>query len=183
MLIVMSGVSGSGKNTIINKLRQSHKELLFFKSATTRPRREGEENYYYFTEEEFAFRKGNREFFETEEVHGYYYGIMNRELEKIITDTEHDYIKDVDVHGNQRLRKYLKGKAKMLSIFLDAPDEVLHQRLLGRGESEERIKVRLSRAEMERSCKSDYDLVIENIDLDTTVETIEKAYAKAKKSK
>lgn len=183
MLIVLSGVSGSGKNTVINKLKENHKKLLFFKSATTRPRREGEENYYYFTEEEFSFRKGNREFFETEEVHGFHYGIMMRELEKIISDHKHDYIKDVDVHGNQRLRKFLKGKAKVLSIFLDAPDEILRQRLLGRGESEERVAVRLSRAGMERACKDDYDLVIDNIDLEATLKLIEEKYKEFKNAK
>ena len=60
----------------------------------------------------------------------------------------------------------------MLSIFLDAPDDVLAERLRGRGEEEERIKVRLSRAEEERSFKNDYDAVIENIDLEKTITKI-----------
>ena len=60
----------------------------------------------------------------------------------------------------------------MVSIFLDAPDEVLRERLLSRGESSERIDVRLSRGEFERSYKDRYDLVIENTDLTKTLDII-----------
>ena len=60
----------------------------------------------------------------------------------------------------------------MVSIFLDAPDDVLKQRLILRGESQEQIDKRLSRSELERSFKKYYDLVIENIDLEKTLNTI-----------
>lgn len=70
------------------------------------------------------------------------------------------------------VRKYLEGKVPMISIFLEVPDEELARRLLARGESEERIKVRLARRELERSYKKHFDLVIENIDLEKTVQEI-----------
>ena len=60
----------------------------------------------------------------------------------------------------------------MVTIFLDAPDDVLAERLRARGESPEKIALRLSRGGLERSYKDKYDLVIENIDLNTTLQII-----------
>lgn len=174
MLIIVSGVSGCGKNTIINKLMENNKRLKFFKSATTRPKREGETQHYFLTQKQFENKLSKGEFFESENVHGFMYGMLMKDIEKIISDDKHDYIRDVDVHGNQRLRKFFAGKTKVVSIFLDAPNKVLRERLLGRGESEERVKVRLARAKLERDCKKDYDLVINNIDLEKTISKLEK---------
>ena len=174
MLILLSGVSGVGKNTVIANLLERRKNLSFMLSGTTRTRRNSEKdaNYIYMTKEEFARREKNGDFFETQQVHGNMYGILKDSLLKASEDREKDYIKDIDVYGNKKVRGFLKGKAKVLSIFLDAPDDVLAERLRGRGEEEERIKVRLSRAEEERAHKKDYDAVIENIDLEKTIKTI-----------
>ena len=76
MLIIVSGVSGVGKNTIIKKLIERRDNLKYFKSATTRARREGENNYLYLSKDEFLKRKANNEFFETEDVHGDHYGTI-----------------------------------------------------------------------------------------------------------
>ncbi len=174
MLILLSGVSGVGKNTVIANLLERRKNLSFMLSGTTRTRRNSEKdaNYIYMTKEEFARREKNGDFFETQQVHGNMYGILKDSLLKASEDREKDYIKDIDVYGNKKVRGFLKGKAKVLSIFLDAPDDVLAERLRGRGEEEERIKARLSRAEEERAHKKDYDAVIENIDLEKTIKTI-----------
>lgn len=174
MLILLSGVSGVGKNTVIARLLKMRKNLCFMLSGTTRTRRNSEKdaNYIYMTKEEFARREKNGDFFETQQVHGNMYGILKDSLLKASEDREKDYIKDIDVYGNKKVRDFLKGKAKVLSIFLDAPDKILAERLRGRGEEEERIKVRLSRAEEERAHKKDYDAVIENIDLEKTIKTI-----------
>jgi len=174
MLIIVSGVSGVGKNTIIKKLIERRDNLKYFKSATTRARREGENNYLYLSKDEFLKRKANNEFFETEDVHGDHYGTLNKDLDMIISDSKNDYIKDIDVNGNAKIRKHFDGKAKAVSIFLEAPDEVLYNRLIDRGESIERAKIRLSRGGMERARKNDYDIVIENIDMNKTIEIIEK---------
>ena len=172
MLAIISGVSGAGKNTVIQRLLKEFDNIFYFKSATTRPRREGEDFYDYMTDAEFVAKKNAGEFFETECTHGFWYATQNKELEKIVQNPHNIYIKDIDVHGNKKLREHFKTKATVVSIFLDAPDDVLYQRLISRGESDERARVRLSRGKMEREHKHDYDLVIENLDLDKTVNTI-----------
>lgn len=172
MLVIMSGVSGVGKNTVIRRLMEEYSNMHFFASATTRPVREGEDIYVNMTEEQFLQAKERNEFFETVEVHGYHYGTFNKDLQKIVDEPQNIYIKDIDVNGNRTFRQYLKGKVKVLSIFLEAPDDVLFDRLVKRGESEERARIRISRSKMERQFKKDYDLIIENIDLEKTLTTI-----------
>lgn len=180
MIIIVSGVSGAGKNTIINKLIEKTPNMFFFKSATTRPRRPGETIYDFCTPEEFEEKRKNGEFFEVEESHGYFYATQNSELKKIIDNPQNIYIKDIEVHGNRKLREFFKGKVKAISIFLDVPDEILYQRLIERGESDERAKIRISRGTMERQYLADYDLVIQNYDMEKTVETIIKFINKNK---
>ncbi len=172
MVIIVSGVSGVGKNTVIQKLTEEFDNMYFFKSATTRPKREGETIYDFMSEEEFLRRKNNNEFLETEFTHGFWYATQFKELQKIIDNPQNIYIKDIEVHGNIKLREYFKGKVKACSIFLDAPDEVLYPRLIARGESDERAKIRLARGRMEREYKQHYDLVIENLDMEKTIQTI-----------
>ncbi len=177
MFIAISGASGSGKSTVMLNLMKKRNNLFMLQraSATTREKR-GEDStyqtYVYMTDEEFE--KGIKDdiFIEHENVHGNYYGTLKSAFELPIKNKENDYIKDIDVKGMLNVRKYLDGKVDMISIFLEVPDEELSKRLLARGESEERIKVRLSRRELERSYKKHYDLVVENIELEKTVQEI-----------
>ena len=172
MLVIISGVSGVGKNTIIQKLIEKTQNMYFSRSATTRPARPGETIYDFYSQDEFDKKKENGDFFEVEESHGFFYATQNSELQKIIDNPQNIYIKDIEVHGNQKLRKFFNGKVKVLSIFLDVSDDVLYERLIGRGESEERAKLRISRGKMEREYLGDYDIVIENYDMEKTIESI-----------
>lgn len=174
MLVILSGVSGTGKNTIINHLLTDGENRFLIKSATTRaPRGEGmDNNYDFMSDEEFDRREANGEFFETINVHTHRSATQYKELKKIIDNPQNIYFKDIEVIGTQKILAYLKGKAKVLTIFLDAPDDVLYDRLIARGETPEKAKLRLSRAGMEREYKNLYDLKIENINLDQTLSEI-----------
>lgn len=174
MLVVLSGVSGSGKNTVIEEILKIRKDFKIFRSVITRPPREKEEEkgfYVFVSEQEFLKKAKAGKFFEYEFLHNSYRGILKEELKKVKEDTTHHYIRDIDVKGNHKLKKYF-DKRDILSIFLETNDKELEHRLRVRGESDEQIKLRLSRAPMERSFKKDYDLVIENKDLVQTVKKI-----------
>ena len=177
MFIVLSGVSSSGKNTVMEALMKKRENLkiLELSSGTTRLKRESDgrfNTYVYLSKEEFEKGIKQGRFFEYEIVHGNYYGTLLSRLEDVVADKNCDYMRDIDVKGNVNLKKFFEGKCPMLSIFLDAPDHVLRERLRLRGDSPQDIEKRLSRSTLERSYKTNYDLVIENIDLDKTVETI-----------
>lgn len=176
MFIVFSGVSGSGKNTIMNRLMaiRPNLKVLEFATGTTRTPRESDKDnntYVFLSKEEFEKGIEEGKFYEYENIHGNYYGTFVERLQSVV-DSEFDFMKDIDVNGNANLKKFYKGKCPMVSIFVDVPDESLRERLAKRGETTENIEKRLSRGEYERSRKGDYDLVVENINLDETVEKI-----------
>ncbi len=176
MFVILSGVSGSGKNTVISHLLNDGDNRFLIKSATTRARRVDVENdaqiYDFLSDDEFQQRDKNGEFFETNNYRGFWYATQNKELQKIINNPENLYFKDIDVLGTQKLVKHLKDKAKVLTIFLDVPDDVLYNRLIKRGETDERAKFRIERGGMEREYKKHYDLIVENIDLEKTLQII-----------
>lgn len=179
MLIIVSGPSGVGKSTIISELQKRHSRLHTMKTCTTRPAREKVDGaYYHVSKQEFEDMIAHEELFEYENVHAdIFYGTPYLSLNKVI-EGEYDYIKDVDVHGTKKIKEYLQDKARVVTVFLDSPDHKLRDRLHGRGEGEEMIEKRLSRAEMERAHSCEYDIVLENDDIALTTDKIEKFIGK-----
>lgn len=187
MFIVVSGISGSGKNTVMNRLLTERENLRVLENSTgtTRtPRPSDEENktYVFMSKEEFEDGIENGTFFEYENVHGNYYGTLKSRLEYVVENPKFDFMRDIDVKGNRNLKKFFAGKCPMVSIFLDAPDDEIRKRLIARGETLEEVEKRLSRGALERSFKGDYDLVIENTDFEKTIETINNFLDETKKS-
>lgn len=184
MLVIVSGCSGVGKNTVINELLKRSNKLKLLKTCTTRNPRVGEDlvngNYIYLSKSEFDSKIKKDEFFEHEEIHKNFYGVLKSSLQAVIED-EVDYIKDIGVLGQINLVNELADKVKVLSIFLTAPKSVLIERLKSRGEAD--IDLRLSRMEFEMSYTKNYDAVIENIKLDKTIKKIESLIARYTKHK
>ncbi len=175
MFIALSGVSAVGKNTVISELikRRDNIKVLTRSSATTRAPRESDgqfETYVYLSKEEFEKWIKEGKFYEHELVHDNYYGTILSVLEMAKKDKNTFYMRDIDVKGAVNLKKFFGDE--YLTIFLDAPDEVIRERLIGRGDNEADIEKRLSRSTLERSYKNHYDLVIENIDIEKTIDTI-----------
>lgn len=174
MLILLSGCSGVGKNTIINKLLNTEENLNYLKNYTTRTRRPTENDerlspYHYISCEEFDEKIKNDEFYEYEEIHGNFYGTLKASIEEIANSDKH-YIKDIGVLGQISLKDAFKNKTKVISIFLTASREELIKRLIGRGEPD--IEKRLSRMDFEMGYIDRYDYVIENKDMDKTIKKI-----------
>ena len=103
---------------------------------------------------------------------------MNASLEEV-TRQENHYIKDIGVLGQINLKRALKDKVEVVSIFLTAPKEELIKRLKARGDHD--IDLRISRMEFELSYTKNYDYVIENIHLDKTLKKIESLIKKHEK--
>lgn len=184
MLIIVSGSAGVGKNTVITALLEKYDNIKLLKTCTTRAPRSTDEAmhspYIYLTREEFENKIKNGELYEHEEIHKNLYGMLNSSLDAIATDKCH-YIKDIGVLGQKNIKKALKGKAVVLSIFLTAPKEELIKRLKARGDHD--IDLRISRMEFELSYAKNYDAVIENMNLDKTIKEIEKLIKKFENKK
>lgn len=178
MFIIVSGPSGVGKNTVIKRLMEEDKNMEFLKSCSTRKPREGKKEYYYFSFAKMQKMIGNGELFESEEVHGNIYGVLIKSIDEMVNSKVH-YIKDIGVIGQKYFKKELSDKIKILSIFLDGDDKILRDRLEKRGEKE--IDKRMERYQFERSMKGNYDIVINNINLEETVKKIQELIKKFEK--
>ena len=176
MLVLLSGVSGAGKDTIKKELIKRNQNITSLPSYTDREPREGEVNgeiYNFITTEEFEELIKKGDLYEYDVHHNHYYGtskhLLNERLEsgKII-------VKDIDVNGTENLVKLLGKDTKIVTIFLRVPREELHRRLLERNPNADpkEITLRLNRFDYEESKIGDYDYVIKNNDLEKTIQII-----------
>lgn len=167
-LIVISAPSGSGKSTLCRALQEKYPEILFSISSTTRPQRDYEKNEYdydFITDKEFKEKIQANKFIEFEEVHGYYYGTPKANIDDAITNNRY-LLLEVDVKGALNIKKVYPEQAVTIFITLQDVNGLL-KRLRKRGtESEERIKKRMERIEMELEYKNDFDYCIINNDFD-----------------
>lgn len=161
--VVISAPSGTGKTTIIQNVIKDSNEYEFVISTTTRPKRSNEEeskNYYFISVEEFKDLIEKNGFIEWAVVHGNYYGITKKEIDRI-RGTKKIPIFDVDVQGAATLRKKLP---EAVFIYIIPPSlKILQERLRGRQtDSEEQIQLRLQNALEELKYYSHYDYIIIN---------------------
>lgn len=174
MLVILSGVSGAGKDTIKKELIKRLDNVESLPSITSRKPREGEEEgvqYHFISKHEFEEKIKNNEFYEYDLHHENYYGTSKKILNDKIKSGK-IIVKDIEVNGTENLIKLLKGDIKIVSIFLKVDAEELKRRLKLRGDSEEDIKLRLSRLDYEESKIQLYDYVIKNDDFEKTVDII-----------
>ena len=169
-LIVFSAPSGSGKTTIVKYLlEQKELHLDFSISATSREKRGDEahgKDYYYLSAEEFQAKIAANEFVEYEEVYkDNYYGTLKTELERIWALGKH-VIFDIDVIGGLNIKKQFPNKT--LAVFVSPPSvEELERRLRFRQtETDEKIQMRLAKAEREIAESNKFDIILKNYDLE-----------------
>ena len=164
LLFIISGPAGSGKGTIVKRVRELA-EFDFSVSATTRAPRPGEIDgvHYFFTDkEEFRRKIAAGEMLEHAEYVGKYYGTPKKPVDDALSAGK-NIILDIDVQGA------LQVKTKMpeaVMIFVLPPDfETLMRRIRGRGtESEEIIAKRMEKARFELQCFDRYDYAVVNRD-------------------
>lgn len=175
-LIIFSAPSGAGKTTIVKHLLQQNFNLEFSISATSREARHTEthaKDYYFLTEKEFQQKVENDEFLEWEEVYkGTCYGTLKSEVERI-RNLGMNVIFDVDVVGGLNIKKYYGDEA--LAVFVQPPSvEELSNRLQARStETEEKIQMRIAKAEHELSFVNQFDVVIINDNLENAFKEAE----------
>jgi len=174
-LFVFSAPSGSGKTTIVRDVLKNHPEFVFSISATTRKKRSSEKeniDYFFITEQEFKKKADAGEFVEWEKFYDYYYGtlksLVDGNLAKGLST-----VFEVDVKGALNIKVAYPNS---VLIFIIPPSiEELKKRLIKRNtETDEDLKKRIERAEMELSFKDQFDYVVSNINLDKAKIEVEK---------
>ena len=131
------------------------------------------ETYIFVDNEEFKKLITENALYEFDIHHNHYYGVPKKQLNERIKEGK-IVIKDVDVNGTENLVKILRKDMKVVTIFLKVPKEELRKRLESRIDkpSEEEINLRLSRFDFEESKIENYDYIIENTDLEKTIEKV-----------
>lgn len=177
MLVILSGVAGAGKDTIIKAITKKMENVCTVPAYTTRAPRADDipgVSYNFVSKEEFEALIKSGDIYEYDIHHNHYYGTSK----KLINDKAHNgiVIKDIDVNGTEKLKNILQESGiKVVTIFLRVPKEELQRRLENRIDklSHEEIMLRLNRFDYEESRMHIYDYVMKNDNLDKALAVIE----------
>lgn len=172
-LVILSAPSGAGKTTIVRRVLARGLPLEFSVSATSREKRENEtdgHDYYFMSPDVFRKKVSCDEFVEWEEVYpDNLYGTLKSEMERIWASGK-AVIFDVDVAGGLTLKKIYGDMA--LAIFVMPPSiRELEKRLrIRNSENEEKIAVRIAKAEREILRSGEFDHIIVNDNLEKAID-------------
>jgi guanylate kinase len=170
-LFVVSGPSGTGKSSILERFLNEDTQTRFSVSYTTRAKRDHEvdgRDYRFVDAAKFRAMVGEGEFLEWENVHGYLYGTPRTEVLRPLSEGI-DVILDIDVKGALTVKEE-RPEAVLIFIDTPSPDELV-RRLSARGEKE--IEKRMQRVREEVAKKGLFTYVVVN-------DTLNKAYAEFK---
>jgi guanylate kinase len=165
LLVIVSGPSGVGKDTVISQLCliPTDPERYFVTTCTTRPRREYEVDglhYHFLDEAEFERRRAEGGFLEANSVHGHWYGTPRDQVREALA-AGRDAILKIDVQGAAVVKQKVP---EALLVFLVPPSlEDLFSRLQSRAtESANELDIRQRNAALELARQEDYDHVVVN---------------------
>ncbi len=174
-LVVITGPSGVGKGTLLQRLVRVYPELHISISATTRmPRpneREGE-HYFFLTREQFQASIQQSEFLEWAEFAGNYYGTPKQPILDQLKAGK-TVILEIELEGARQVRKTAPDA---LQIFILPPSMAeLEDRIRGRGQDDPAaIARRLARAKIEVAAANEFDQTVINADLDQAFQDLER---------
>ena len=165
LLVIISGPSGVGKDTIIDALRRRphDPDYHYVVTCTTRAPRAGEvdgTSYHFMGRDEFLALRDAGGLLEANEVHGNWYGTPRAQVQQALADG-HDVILKIDVQGAQHVKERVTDA---LLIFVVPPSmETLFARLKSRAtETVDELELRQRNAAIELARQDDYDYVVTN---------------------
>lgn len=165
-LIIISGPSGAGKGTLVDRVVARVPRVWVSVSATTREPRPGEvygEDYLFLSPDDFQRRIDEGDLLEWAEVHGNRYGTLRSSVEARLAEG-YDVILEIDPQGALQVKEIMPDA---VLVFIVAPSfEELERRIRRRGaETDEQVQTRLATAVRELALVDTYDHVVENDDV------------------
>lgn len=173
-LFIISGPSGSGKDTVLKEVFKLLPNVAFSISTITRPMRPGEiegEKYNFVSKEKFLSMLENDELLEFNEYIGNFYGTPRKPVDKALAEGR-DMILEVDVNGAFKVKEKMKDA---VSIFIMPPSFTeLKRRLSSRGTDDEAvINKRMNEALREIENAVNYDYIVVNDDILAAAQDVE----------
>jgi guanylate kinase len=175
LLIVISGPSGVGKDSVVHHLKESGLLVHFVVTATTRPRRTEETHgvdYFFVSKEEFAHMIEQDELIEYAIVYSDYKGIPKQQVREALASGK-DVIMRVDVQGAATVRK-LAPEAVLIFLTTQSEEELVERLKNRKTDTAEDLSLRIATARQELKRAAEFDYVVVNADchLNKTVETV-----------
>lgn len=176
LLLVISGPSGVGKDSVIDRMKKLALPFHYVVTATSRPMRTGEQDgvhYHFVPENRFKVMIERNQLMEHALVYGNYYGVPRQEVERPLADGKNVLLK-LDVQGAATIKKLIPSA---VAVFLLPPSFTeLARRLKGReSETDEALTRRLKTFEKEMETLPVFDYAVVNQDnaVDKTIESIQ----------
>jgi guanylate kinase len=171
LMLVLSSPSGAGKTTLSRQLLDNDSHIQLSVSCTTRAKRPGEKDgvdYKFLDTASFRGMIDRNEFLEHARVFDHYYGTPRAPVEAAL-DSGRDMLFDIDWQGTQQLKE--KGREDLVTVFILPPStRDLERRLITRAQdSPEIVAQRMAKAADEMSHWAEYDYVIINRDIATSL--------------
>jgi guanylate kinase len=175
LLIVISGPSGVGKDTVLQAMKDCSLPFHFVVTTTTRPPRPEEvhgKDYFFVSKEEFARMIENDEFFEYAIVYKDYKGNTRKQVHDALASGQ-DVVMRLDVQGAATVRK-LAPQAVLVFLTTQSERELVERLKARKMDAAEDLGLRIATAQQELKRAGEFDYVIVNADgcLDETVETV-----------
>lgn len=175
LLIVISGPSGVGKDTILQHLKKRDAPFHFVVTAASRSARPGEVNgvdYHFVSAAEFTRMIENDELLEYALVYGEYKGVPKDQVRQAFS-SDKDVIMRLDVQGAARIRQ-LAPEAVLVFIVAGSEEELVQRLRARRTENPEAINTRIAtaRKELQRIGEFDYCVVNPQGNVDAAVDGI-----------
>lgn len=175
LLIVVSGPSGAGKDTVVQRMQERGLPIHFVVTATTRARRPGEvhgRDYWFVSSEEFARMIEHNELIEYAIVYGDYKGIPKAQVREALASGK-DVVMRLDVQGAETVRK-LVPDALLIFITTESEEELVKRLNARETETPDSLAIRIATARKELMRVEAFDYVIVNHDfqLEDAVDTV-----------
>lgn len=175
LLVVLTGPSGAGKDSILNALRQRNRPYHITVTSTTRAPRAGERDgvdYYFVNHDAFEAMVRDGELLEHAMVYGQEKGVPKAPIREALAAGK-DVLMRTDIQGARYIKSVVPGA---VTVFVTAPSrEELERRLRDRAtDSEEQVAVRLRTATEEMESAGEFDHVVVNDDLERALRDVER---------